>query len=75
MDNEGLTRKWEPAQPGGPWECRFWRRGCLENCLLLEFFRFKDTGASYTGALLSLKGQGDLERSQCAMSLHMETKS
>lgn len=48
--------------------------GYLEDGLLPEFFRVKDTGASCTG-LLSPPNRDDLERGLCPMRLHMETRS
>lgn len=43
--------------------------GYLENCLLPEFFRVKDTGASCTG-LLSPPNREDLEGGQCVVQRH-----
>lgn len=43
--------------------------GYLENCLLPEFFRVKDTEASCTG-LLSPPNRDDLEGGQCVVQRH-----
>lgn len=43
--------------------------GYLENCLLPEFFRVKDTGVSCTG-LLSPPNRDDLEGGQCVVQKH-----
>lgn len=57
-ESEGLTHKWEQVDPAN---ADSEEGGYLENCLLPEFSRVKDTGASCTG-LLSPPNRDDLER-------------